>query len=150
MKNKIITWPTQTLRTVKTLRLDSLHWKPPFGSRVLEWIHLKTTHLRFRVYSQSVFSKIMMSSGSCACSKSSSLFLVYLCGNITAPHTDLACIHRIESVSLVSRVRRYFLSKRCVNEIKKKKGRRGKALALCGCGLSVYRKRLFSKRFTQI
>ncbi len=41
--------------------------------------------------------------------KSSSLFLVYLCGRITAPHTGLAIIlHHFESVSVVSCVRRYF------------------------------------------
>uniref|UniRef100_A0A8C2CTM5 B30.2/SPRY domain-containing protein n=1 Tax=Cyprinus carpio TaxID=7962 RepID=A0A8C2CTM5_CYPCA len=35
---------------------------------------------------------------------------VYLCGKITAPHTDLACIlHRFQSVSLVLCGRRYFL-----------------------------------------
>ncbi len=38
----------------------------------------------------------------CACSKSSSPFLVYLCGRITAPHTGLACIlHCFELVSCV-------------------------------------------------
>ncbi len=53
--------------------------------------------------------------GLCACSKSSSPFLVYFCGRITAPHTGLACIlHRFESVSVVSCVRRYFLRWRCV------------------------------------
>ncbi len=45
--------------------------------------------------------------GLCACSKSS-LFLVYLCGRITASHTGLACIlHRFVSVPVVSCVRRY-------------------------------------------
>ncbi len=32
--------------------------------------------------------------------KSSSPFLVHLCGRITAPHTSLACVlHRLESLS---------------------------------------------------
>ncbi len=39
----------------------------------------------------------------CACSKSSSLFLVYLCGRITAPHTGRAFIlHHFDSVSVFS------------------------------------------------
>ncbi len=48
----------------------------------------------------------------------SSLFLVYLCGRITLPHTGLVCIlHCFELVSVVSCVHRYFLRQRRVNRL---------------------------------
>ncbi len=55
--------------------------------------------------------------GLCTCSKSS-LFLVYLCGRITASHTGLACIlHCFVSVPVVSFVRRYIYGR--MRKIKK-------------------------------
>ncbi len=73
---------------------------------------------------------------------SSSPFLGYLCGNITAPHTGLACILQcFESVSVVLRVRRYFLRQCRVYGIFfiewGKKDQIGKALASCGWALSL-------------
>ena len=81
----------------------------------------------------------------CACSKSSSPCIVYLCGRITAPHTGLAYIlHRFQSVSVVSCVRRYFLRRRRVFGIffqnEEKKYRIGNAPASCGRGLKQLKK----------
>ncbi len=71
--------------------------------------------------------------GLCACFKSSSLFLVYLCARITAPHTGLACVlHRFKSVS-------WFLLYADMSwDEEQIKDRIGKALALCGCGSIIY------------
>ncbi len=68
--------------------------------------------------------------GLSACFKSSSPFLVYLCGRITAPHTGLACVlHRLESLS-------WFCVCAEISREEEKKDWMEKALASCGCGLT--------------